>query len=237
MNVDSTRAPEGATTITPKEAWDAAFAAWEAAQVKADFAYEAYSTARDEADALLASGEDTAPAIVKLAAHAEQTGEALATAFKGLVTTPAPDFAAVLWKMTALYGEGDCGPDDEHSAAWRMEYPGAVIADLERLQSEFAEAWLDRWTKAGGSVVIGDDGKVQASYATHELSPVYRAPRSELGEQAERQDGCWNDGHYYGTMKALFEGLRAVPGGSEMVKANMRAKGLRIVAPVGTGAA
>lgn len=237
MDVDSTRAPVGATTLTTKEIWDAAFAAWEAAKVKADFAYAAYSTARDEADALVASGEDTGAAMEKLTAHAEETGEALATAFKVLVITPAPDFAAVLWKMTALYGEGDCGPDDEHSAAWRMEYPGAVIADLERLQSEFANAWLAAWTTAGGSVIIGDDGKVQASYSTYDLSPVYRAPRSEMGEEAERQDGCWNDGHYYGTMKALFEGLRAVPGGGEMVKANMRAKGLRIVAPIGTGAA
>lgn len=237
MGADSTRAPDGATTLTTKETWDAAFAAWEAAKVAADEAYAAYCAGCDEAGVTSASDPRATAALNKLVCVAESTGDALADAFKAAILTPAPDFSAVLWKMTALYGEGDTGPDDEHSAAWRMEYPGAVIADLERLQSEFAVAWISEWTKAGGSVVIGDDGKIQASYATYDLSPVYRAPRSEMGEEAGRQDACWNDGHYYGTMTALFTGLQSVPGGVEMLKAHMRAEGLRIVAPIETGAA
>ncbi len=39
------------------------------------------------------------------------------------------------------------------------------------------------------------------------------------------------------TMKALFEGLRAVPGGGDMLKGHMRAKGVRVVVPVEIGAA
>lgn len=234
MTGTSTGAPVGATTLTTKETWDAAFAAWEAAKVDCDFAEAAYETAHKEA-----GGDEEAdnnPVVAKLCDVLDKrAGIENETRF-ALILTPAPDFTAVTWKLTALYGAGDYDGDD-HSSAWHLRYPSAVIADMERLQSEFATAWLSAWTKAGGSVVIGDDGKTQASYSTYDLSPVYRAPRSDMGEEAERQDGCWNDGHYYGTMKALFAGLQSVPGGGEMLKAHMRAKGVRIVAPVGTGAA
>ncbi len=47
----------------------------------------------------------------------------------------------------------------------------------------------------GGSVLIDDEGKAQASYATYDLSPVYREPQTEMGEEAARQEERWNDGH------------------------------------------
>ncbi|WP_411341379.1 hypothetical protein V6U71_05935 [Sphingopyxis sp. J-6] len=228
MKADSTRAPDGATTLTTKEAWETAFAAWEAAKVAADDAHAAHATGCDEAGALSASDPDAPAAIKRLAALAESTGSAQAETFKAAILTPAPDFAAVLWKMTALYGEGDTGPDDEHSAAWRMEYPGAVIADLERLQSDFAAAWLKSWVKDGGSVVIDTDGKAQVGWVVYDLSPAFVEPHPTWPNEVRETNALFNTAHHDATMKARYEALHMVPGGANMVKAHMRAEGIRV---------
>lgn len=195
-------------------------------------------TIREQWDRLRAAHD----AAVKAADVAELADDHAANrteyaAWMELMKAEAPDFTAVLWKLVEIFGEaGRERIEGGYADAWLFQLTDVILSDVERLNNAFAEAWLSSWTKAGGSVVIDDEGKAQASYSTYDLSPLYRAPRSELGEQAERQDGCWNDGHYYGTMKALFAGLQAVPGGGELLKAHMRAKGVRVIVPVGTGA-
>lgn len=220
MTTDSTTAPNGATTLTIREQWDTNLATWEAAKIAADFAFAAYSTAHDEA-----KGEDS-PGLAKLADLAETTGEAQSQAFGALILTPAPDHGAVLRKMTALYAPREI-ESDEHSDAWVRAFPEAVIADLERLQSEAASAWLDQWTTEGGSVVIDDEGRLQVAYradSTHQPVP------SGLGEEADRQEARWLDGRYHGIMTALYDALRMF-GGASAIKAHMRGIGTRQIAP------
>lgn len=224
MTSDSTTAPEGATTLTIREQWDASLATWEAAKVAADFAFAAYSTAHDEA-----KGEDS-PGLRKMADHADKTGDAQLQAFGALILTPAPDHGAVLRKMTALYAPREV-EGDEHSDAWVQAFPEAVIADLERLQSEAASAWLDRWTTEGGSVVIDDEGRLQTAYRA---DSNHKATPSGLGEEVDRQEARWHDGHYHGTMTALYDALRMF-GGASAIKAHMCSVGARQIAPTEQG--
>jgi hypothetical protein len=222
MTSDSIPAPVGATTFTIRQQWDQNFAAWEAAKVASDFADAAYGAAFDEA------GGENSPALSKLADLADRDGTALCNRFGALMLTPAPDLAAVLCKMMALYGQGDQGAEDDHSSAWVLKYPQAVITDLERLQADFAVAWLDRWTSEGGSVVIDDDGAAQYAYRADSGA---EKRDSGLGEDADVQDMRWHDGRYHGAMQALFDGLKISPAGSSAIKAHMRSEGVRQIAP------
>lgn len=227
MERNSTRAPEGATTLTTKEAWDAAFAAWEAAKVAFDFAEAAFSTSHSEAVTKAESDTATGKAITKLAKLTDQRAkEENDTRFAALLT-PAPDLLAVLWKMRTLYGEGDF-EGDTHSSAWDLKYPAAVIADIERLQSDFATTWLAAWTKDGGSVVIDDEGKAQIGWPAYDLSPNYRAPDAAWPQEVRDNAFLQGQAMHDATMKARYEALRMVPGGVAMLKAHMSAKGVRV---------
>ncbi len=223
MNADSISAPERATTLTTKETWNAAFAAWETAVIKFEFAEAAFTAAHDEA-----GGDEHAsevPAVAKLAAIVDDlAGVENETRF-ALLLTPAPDFAAATWKMTKLYSEGDF-EGDEHSSAWHRRYPEAVIADMQRLQTEFAEAWLTAWTQDGGAVMICPDGELQYSFPTYDRSPRYIAPAEHMDEQFAAHFLQTNDQHYHSTMNARVETLRMIPGGRGMIKSYMQAKGL-----------
>lgn len=225
MNGVSTRAPDGATTLTTKETWEAAFAAWEAAVVKFEFAEAAFTTAHDEA-----GGGDLAskmPAVAKLAEIVDDlAGVENETRF-ALLLTPAPDFAAATWKLTKLYSEGDF-EGDEHGSAWHRRYPEAVIADMQRLQTEFAEAWLAAWTQDGGAVMICPDGELQYSFPTYDRSPRYVAPADHMDEQFAAHFNQTNDQHYHSTMNARVDTLRMIPGGRGMIKSHMQAKGIRV---------
>ena len=225
MESISIRAPERATTLTTKEIWDAAFAAWEAAVVKFEFAEAAFTAAHDEAGGGAQASQ--APAVKKLGTLADNlAGVENETRF-ALLLTPAPDFAAVAWKLTKLYSEGDF-EGDEHSSAWHRRFPEAVIADMERLQSEFAEVWLAAWTKDGGAVIICDDGALQYSFPTYDRSPRYVAPADHMDAQFAAHFNQTNDQHYHSTMNARVDTLRMIPGGRGMIKSYMQAKGLRV---------
>lgn len=223
MNACSTRAPNGATTLTTKEIWDDAFAAWESAKVAYEFADAAYDTARAEA------GDDEAhkPALDRLCALEDETAQRENETRFGLILTPAPDFRAVRWKMQTLFGEGD-HDGDEHSSAWHRRYPAAVIADVERLQSEFAVAWLAAWTKDGGSVVIDDEGKAQIGWPVYDLSPNYRAPDPAALQEVRDNIFLHAQAFHDATMKTRYDALRMVPGGVDAIKDHMRAKGIRV---------
>ena len=223
MESISIRAPKSATTLTAKEIWDAAFAAWESAKVAYEFADAAHDTARVEA------GEDDVhkPALDRLSALEDETAQRENETRFGLILTPAPDFGAVQWKMQTLYGEGDHDGDD-HSSAWHRRYPAAVIADVERLQSEFAVAWLAAWTKDGGSVVIDDDGKAQIGWATYDYSPNFRAPDPAWPEAVRDHSYICGQSAHDATMKARFEALKMHPAGVSAIKAHMRANGIRV---------
>lgn len=107
-------------------------------------------------------------------------------------------------------------------------YPGAVIADLERLQTKFAGAWLAAWTHDGGSVVIDDEGKAQVGWPVYDLSPNYCAPDAAWPQEVRDNAFLQGQSMHDATMKARYEALRMVPGGVAMLKAHMSAKGVRV---------
>lgn len=228
MKADSISAPDGATTLSTKETWDAAFAAWEAAKVAYDFAEAAYETAHKEA------GEDAdqSTAVCKLATMLDQSAEVENDTRFALILTPAPDMSAALWKLRSLYADEQDGKG-EYTSDWRREYPLAVIADMERLQSEYVEAWLAAWTKDGGSVVIDDEGKAQIGWTVYDLSPAYQAPDPAWPDTVRDNMFLHAQAHHDATMKTRYEAIRMVPGGVDALKAHMRAKGIRVAVSKG----
>lgn len=225
MKADSTRAPEGATTFTTKDTWAAAFAAWEAAKADYDFAEAAYETAHKEAGG--GDEADNNPGVAKLCELMDERAASENDTRFALILTPAPDFSAVTWKLTSLYGAGDYDGDD-HSSAWHHRYPAAVIADMERLQSEFANAWLSAWTKAGGSVVIDDEGEAHFGYPTYDLAPNCVQSNPDLPSEMNENAFLHAQADYYATMRERFNLLKALPGSADAIKAHMRAKGIRV---------
>jgi len=204
--------------------WDANFTAWESAKAEYDFADGAYEAAHKEA-----GGDETAdndPTVVKLLTLLDRRATSENKTRFELLLTPAPDFAAVAWKLHALYGVGDF-EGDEYTSAWRREYPLSIMADMARLQSNFAETWLAAWTKDGGSVTIDDGGKAQFGWLAYDLSPTYREPAADLPQQARDSSFLHAQAHYDATMRARYEVLELVPGGVGIVKDHMRLLGMR----------
>jgi len=225
MGADSTRAPEGATTLTIKETWRAAYAAWEAAKLAFDLIDAANATAREEAKGT------PSPALDSMDRETDRLGHVECDKRNSLIRTPAPDFGAVSQKLQLLFAPeyGELGPDDQYISAYHRSLTDAVIADMARLQSEFAEAWIAKWTADGGSLAMGFDGHVQLGFPTYELSPRYVAPAEHMGEEFAHDFEQTNAQHYHSTMNARVDSLKIVPGGSEILKAYMRDKGLRSI--------
>lgn len=57
-----------------------------------------------------------------------EAGNRVADAQTALLLAPAPDYAAIRWKLDRLFGDG--------TAAWDREFTDAVIADMARLAGE-----------------------------------------------------------------------------------------------------
>lgn len=222
----STTAPESATTLSTKEKWDAAFAAWQTAKSK----YDAAAAAHDaDYDAAKAEGR---PFNADLAAECDKSGAAEGEARFALIETLAPDFPALSVKLGLLFGPENFGANNDSGPVWSRELTDAVIADMARLQWEYAEAWLAAWTKDGGSVVIDDDGKAQIGWPVYDLSPSYRAPDPTWPDAVRDHAFICGQAAYDAIMKARYEALKTVPGGVDMLKAHMRAEGVRVIVPV-----
>jgi len=230
MGTSSTRAPESATTLSTKEAWDAAFAAWEAAKVDFDFAECAYTTAYNEAGG--DQDADNNPVVAKLCDLMDRRAAVENEARFALVETPAPHLAAVSVKLDLLFGPENYGTDSDNAPAWHRDFPAGVIADVQRLQSDYCDAWLAAWTKDGGSVVIDDEGKAQIGWPAYDLSPSYQAPNADWPDALRDHAFISGQAAYDATMRARHEALKMVPGGVDMLKAHMRAKGIRVAVPV-----
>lgn len=233
MGANSTPAPGGATTFTTNDDAEI-FAAWERRRA----AYEKLAELHPEDDNADYTPEerdqfgiiDAAEATIRAAKACTARGTELQL-WTGLYHL----FTAGEATDAALIGDLDWFDANDEEIDWSDRLVIAAIRSIraqQEAESAFAEAWLARWTKHGGAVVINDQDKVQASFTTYDLSPVYQEARSELGEGADRQNNYWNDGHYYGTMNALFDVLKMAPRGIGTIKAYMRAKGVRVVVPV-----
>lgn len=218
MGAISTLAPEGATTLTIKETWDVALAAWQTA--KADY---------DEAAALHDADWEAAEATgrkpdAELGARVDALATPESETRLALMTTPAPDFGAVILKIKMLWVRDDTPENDEYTEAWHRRYPDAVLADMIRLQTEYAGAWVAAWEKDGGAALVCPDGKLHLSFPTYELSPRYVAPAEHMEQWFADNFVATNAQHYHSTMNARIDALKTVPGGVDMVKAYVATK-------------
>lgn len=222
MEADSISAPNGATTLTTKEIWGAAFAAWESAKAAYEFAEAAHDTARAEA------GGDEAhkPALDRLSSLEDETAQRENETRFGLILTPAPDLEAVSFKLNLLFGQeyAELGDEDEYTASWHRKFTNAVSADISRLQSEYAGAWVAAWENDGGAALACPDGKLHLSFPTYELSPRYVAPAKHMEQWFADSFVATNAQHYHSTMNARIDALKTVPGGVDMVKAYVATK-------------
>lgn len=218
MADDSTTARESATTLSTKEAWDAAFATWEAAKAAYD---EAAKLHDDDFAAAEAQGRPFDPDLAK---QCDDAGQIESNTRFALIQTPAPDFRALLHKIKLLWARDDAPEEEEYTAGWHRKYPDAVIADMVRLQAEYAEAWLAPWERDGGVALVCPDGKLHLSFPTYELSPRYVAPADHMDEKFAQDFISTNAQHYHSTMNARVDALKIVPGGVDMVKAHIAAK-------------
>lgn len=63
-------------------------------------------------------------------------GDCLSNALAALLLAPAPDYSAVRWKLSRLFGPDATGPvahDERSIPCWNCEFTDAVIADMARL--------------------------------------------------------------------------------------------------------
>ena len=68
-----------------------------------------------------------------------EAGDRLSNARAALLLAPAPDYAAVQWKLEQLFGPqatGAVGDDDRGIPCWNCDLTDAVIADMARLGGE-----------------------------------------------------------------------------------------------------
>lgn len=215
----------GNAAPTATEAWDANFAAWQAAKADYDAAAAQHDADYEQAQATGRRYDEA------LAARVDAFATVECDTRMALILTPAPGLPAVSVKMDLLFGPSqfsDFGAEDDCISAWHRRYTDTVLADMARLQSEFAAAWLAAWTKDGGSVVIDDEGKAQIGWPVYDLSPNYRETEPTLPQEVRDVSFIYCSTAHDVTMKARFDALKRFPGGVDMLKAYMQAKGIRV---------
>lgn len=90
----------------------------------------------------------------------------------------------------------------------------------------FAAAWLQHWTDAGGYVEIDSSGSAGFGFPEYSESPSYVEASPDLPEFVRSMNYTFSDGAHAGKMRALFNLLKAVPSGTDAVKAHMLSHGL-----------
>lgn len=90
----------------------------------------------------------------------------------------------------------------------------------------FAAAWLQHWTDAGGYVGIDSSGSAGFGFPEYSESPAFVEANPDLPEWLRASNYAFSDGVHTGKMGALFNLLKAVPGGIDAVKAHMLSHGL-----------
>lgn len=79
---------------------------------------------------------DARHAVAAIEDEWEAAGERLAVARSTLLLAPAPDYAAIRWKLIQLFGPDVTGPatDEQRTVpSWHCKFTDAIIADMARL--------------------------------------------------------------------------------------------------------
>lgn len=111
-----------------------------------DSQFTAYHLA---AQAHNAASEEAGPA------HYERVCNLRHDAWEALILSPAPDFAALAWKINELFGELAMEGIGEHvDAGWPRQFTDAIAADALRLRSATmgfdAQRWVSDWAAVDG---------------------------------------------------------------------------------------
>lgn len=152
--------------------------------------------------------------------------DAYLSAWAAAMLAEADSVEGIRWKIEQLVKES------VENGEWRDDlaevYTAAIIADAQRPILSFAEAWLSAWTKAGGSVVIDDEGEAHFGYPTYDLAPNCVQCNPDLPSELNENAFLHAQADYYATMRERFNLLKALPCGADAIKAHMRAKGIRV---------
>src|SRR3546814_721609 len=228
MVADSTRAPDGATTFTNTAA--AITAAWD----RREAAFRAVRAMPDDPATGGNTDEQEAQWAIIDAAEAEMVASVATTARGAEVQL----WCAAVYQFDDAEDEAPCyrGDLDYFIAQgdkrdWKDRLLLAALRSLRDQQdaeAAFIDAWLAAWIRDGGSVVIDDEGKAQIGWVMYDLSPNYRAPDPAWPEAVRDNTFLHAQATHDATMKARYDALRMVPGGVDMLKAHMRAKGIRV---------
>lgn len=231
MDGVSTRAPEGATTFTNNDA--AITAAWD----RRAAAFLAVRALPDDPTTGGETDEQSAEWAIIDAAEEDIRSSVAATSRGAEIQL----WCAAVYQFDDAEDEAPCyrGDLDYFIAQgdkrdWKDRLLLAALRSLRAQQdaeAAFIDAWLAGWINDGGSVVIDDEGKAQIGWVMYDLSPSYRAPDPAWPEAVRDNTFLHAQAFHDATMKARFDGLRMVPGGVDMLKAYMRANGIRVAVP------
>ena len=130
-------------TPATREEWDAAFAAYLKIDAEADAALAAWNAARDRYIEL--TGRDThiepfdkeaaeASGFTALNENIDDEGERVSEAIDALIQLPAPDAAALLWKLNYIIAsEIDDEGEGGSTPCWSGAFVAQTIADMRRI--------------------------------------------------------------------------------------------------------
>lgn len=228
MGINSTPAPDGATTFTNNDA--AITAAWD----RRAAAFLAVRALPDDPTTGGETDEQSEQWAIIDAAEAEIRSSVATTARGAEIQL----WCAVVYQFDDAEDEAPCyrGDLDYFIAQgdkrdWKDRLLLAALRSLRAQQdaeAAFIDAWLAAWIKDGGSVVIDDEGKAQIGWVMYDLSPNYRAPDPAWPEALRDNTFLHAQATHDATMKTRYDALRMVPGGVDMLKAYMRANGTRV---------
>jgi hypothetical protein len=82
-------------------------------------------------------------------------------AWAALILAPAPDLAALTWKINELFGEeAMAGIGDDADSGWPRQFTDAIAADAKRLRGAAtgfdAQLWISDWVAVDGGWACTD---------------------------------------------------------------------------------
>ena len=95
----------------------------------------------------------------------------------------------------------------------------------------FVAAWLEQWTALGGDVSLFPDGRLQVGIPLYTPKGPDYEPHPDLPDDTRRDHERFNDGHFHGKVRAMFDVMKSVPMGRDALRNHMRAHGLRFLPP------
>lgn len=100
--------------------------------------------------------------------------------------------------------------------------PDAIAPGLDL----FVAAWLEEWTRYGGSVFAQRDGTGSIGWNPEPTGPGYAEPSADLPTGMRENTRAYNSAHHGGRMRAMIAMLDSVPHARQALQSHMRAHSL-----------